>query len=136
MRRYEIPSKHAYFDGTRYYCYNADCLIDRATLKEIDRIPMSNSLTYIPILRCSECGATYFGLITRDLEAEQEITEYAQRVKRDEEERAKIAEQDNAEALAEIREKEAKQEQALQEETDRHSAEKNGDIILPNILTL
>lgn len=133
MRRYAIPDTHAYFDGNGYHCYKIECFIDGASLKEIDRI--SHNLSYTPILRCSECGATYFGVETRDHEAEEEITRYAEAVRSTEEERAKLAEEDNEESIEEIERLEAEQEKALQEETDRHSAEEHGDIILPDILT-
>ncbi len=140
MRRYPEPETHAYPEitpeGIIYHCYKIDCFIDGANLKEIDRIPAYKPMTYTPILRCSECGTIYFGLITHDHEAEEEITKYAEQEKTADEERAELAEQDNTASIAEIIDHEAEQEQTLKEEIDRHSAEKNGDIILPDILTL
>ncbi len=136
MKRYEIPTRTAYHDGTRYHCEKIECFIDGANLKEIDRIPAYKPMSYTPILRCSECGTTYFGLITRDHEIEEEITRNAEQARTAKEERAQLAIQDNAESIEEIERLEAEQEQALKEEIDRHSAEENGDIILPNILTL
>ncbi len=136
MRRYEIPEHMAYHDGTRYYCVNIDCFAERATLKEIDRITAGAPLKYTPILRCSECGATYFGLTTRDLDAEEVIKQHAEKVKRAEEERKQ-----NARTFAEMDaenfyKEEKRRNQEQREEALQHEAEENGDIILPSILTV
>lgn len=135
-RKYPEPRTNAYHDGTRYYCTDIYCYADRVTMKEIDRMPMSHELAYVPILQCAECGATYFGLITRDLEAVEVIKQHAEKVKRAEEERKQ-----NAQILADM-DKEAfykeekRREQEQRKEVLQHEAEENGDIILPNILTV
>lgn len=132
MRRYETPERHAYFNGNSYICYNLDCFIEGANLKEIDRI--SHGMNYTPILRCSGCGKTYFGVPTRDHEAEEEITKYAEQERNALEERAELAIQANEESIEEIERLEAEQEQALREEVEKHASELAGDITIPNII--
>ena len=132
MRRYETPETHAYFNGNSYVCYNLDCFIDGANLKEIDRI--SHGMSYTPILRCSGCGKTYFGVQIRNLEAEEEITKYTEQERTAEEERAQLAIQDNEESIEEIARLEAEQEQALRKEVEEHASELAGDITIPNII--
>lgn len=133
MRRYEIPHRIAYHDGTRYHCQNIECFFDGATLKEIARIPRS-TLMYIPILQCSECGATYFGLDTRNLEAVEVIRQYHEQRERAEEERKQnaitLAEMD-AEAFSK---EEARREQEQREAVEEHESELAGDITIPNII--
>lgn len=133
MRRYDIPKRHAYHDGTRYHCYNVECFADGATLKEIDRSYNTTSLTYTPILRCAECGTTYFGLETRDLEAEKVIQEYHEQRERAEEERKQ-----NAITLARMDaeafyQEEARREREQREEVREHESELAGDLTIPNI---
>lgn len=137
MRRYEIPHQHAYHDGTRYHCVKIECFADGTNLREIDRIP-SQALSYIPVLKCSGCGTTYFGLRTRDLDAIELIKQYHEQCEKAEEERkqnAEIAAEMDAEAFyqeEERREKEIREH----DERERANEEENGDIILPNILTV
>lgn len=132
MRRYDIPKRHAYHDGTRYHCYNVECFSDGATLKEIARIPRS-TLMYIPILRCSECGATYFGLDTCNLEAVEVI-----RKCHEEREQAEKEREQNAITLARMDaeafyQEEAQREKEQREEIAEHESELAGDLTIPNI---
>ena len=133
MRRYEIPHHIAYHDGTRYHCQNIECFLDNATLKEIARIP-SSTLMYIPILQCSECGDTYFGLETRDIEAVEVIRQYHEQRERAEEERKQnaitLAEM-NAEAFSK---EEKRHEQEQREAVEEHESELAGDITIPNVI--
>lgn len=134
MRRYKIPHQYAYHDGTRYHCRNIECFADGAILREIDRDNLG--LYYQPILQCSECGTTYFGLKTRDLEAIELIKQYHEQCEKAEEERkrnAEIAAEMDAEAFYQ---EEERREKEIREEAIRHEEEENGDIILPNILTV
>jgi len=135
MRRYEIPHQHAYHDGTRYHCVKIECFADGTNLREIDRIPFQ-ALSYIPVLKCSGCGATYFGLPSKDLEAVELIKQYHEQREKAEEERKQ-----NAEIVAEMDaeafyKEEERREKAIREEAIRQQEEENGDIILPNILTV
>lgn len=135
MRRYKIPDQHAYHDGNRYHCYNIDCFADNATLKEIDRLKYKPT-TYIPILRCVECGTTYYGVETYDTEADEERKqdrEQREQAEKEREQERKAREHADEEAF--IRE-EARREKAQREECERHQSEMDGDIILPNILTI
>ena len=134
MRRYEIPTHIAYHDGTRYKCQKITCFLDGANLKEIDRIPAYKPMTYTPILRCSECGATYFGLPTHDVEAEKVIQEYH-------EQREKVEEEikQNAITLAEMDaeafyDEEERREQEQREAVEEHESEIAGDITIPNVI--
>lgn len=134
MRRYEIPHRIAYHDETRYHCLKIECFFDGANLKEIDRIPAYKPMTYTPILRCSECGATYFGLPTRDLEAVEVIQQYHEQREKAEEERKQ-----NAITLAEMDaeafdEEEERREQEQREAVEEHESELAGDITIPNII--
>ena len=136
LRRYKIPNQHAYHDGTRYHCRNIECFADGATLREIDRD--NYGLYYMPILKCSICGTTYFGLKTRDLDAVEAIRQYHDQREKAEEERkqnAKILAEMDAEAFYK---EEARREKEIREHDERERAneEENGDIILPNILTV
>lgn len=136
MRRYENPHHHAYHDGTRYHCIKIECFAENAKLREIDRITTGKPLIYIPVLQCSECKATYFGLLTRDLEAVEVIKKYHEQREKAEEERKQnaitLATMDAEAFYAE----EKRREQEQREEVIRHEEEENGDIILPNILTV
>lgn len=137
MRKYPAPVAYAYPEitpeGITYHCYNLECFADNAKLREIDRVEYGTS--YTPILRCSECGKTYYGLRTSDTTAEEEeITKYAEQERTAEEERAQLAMQANEEALNEIERLEAEQEQALREEVNEHASELAGDLTLPNII--
>lgn len=135
MKRYDIPKHSAYHDGTRYHCLKIECFHDGANLKKIDRIQAPYAMTYTPILRCTQCGTTYFGLITHDCDAEEAINEYHEQQKQAEEERTNAVKEDNAAIIEDITRHEEEQEQILREEIERHCAEEDGDIILPHILT-
>lgn len=132
-KKYKVPNHHAYHDGTRYHCIEIECFADGAELREIDRD--NRGVYYMPILQCSECGATYFGLETIDLEAAEVIKKYHEQRERAEEERKQnaitLAEMDKEAFYAE----EKRREKEQREEIIRHEEEENGDIILPNILT-
>lgn len=122
----------AYHDGTRYHCQNIECWTKHSTLKEIER--SNHGMTYTPILKCSECGALYFGLETRDLEAEKIIQEYHEQRERAEEERKQ-----NAITLAEMDaeafyDEEKRREQEQREAVEEHESELAGDLTIPNII--
>ena len=134
MRRYETPETHAYFDGNSYVCYNLDCFIDGANLKEIDRI--SHGISYTPILRCSRCGKTYFGILTSDHEAEEEITRYAEQEEARQEVQKELAIADAEEAYEANMKESEEEERAIMAEVEEHESQENGDIILPNLITV
>jgi len=135
MRKYKIPDQHAYYDGNRYHCYNIDCFTENATLKEIDRVKHHYD-TYKPVLQCTICGKTYYGVETYDTEADEERKQ--EREQREQAEKEREQERKAREQADEIafKQEEARREKAQREECERHQNEINGDIILPNILTI
>lgn len=64
-----IPSGLAYYDGERYHCYEARCMIVNAPVEECGQLPRYDG-RYTPILRCQCCGSLYFGIDTWETETE------------------------------------------------------------------
>lgn len=130
--RKDNPEHSAYFDGQAYHCLNIDCWRDGAKLEECGRLRLTDGVSYIPLLRCEECETVYFGLTHKD---RTEIEAYHECVEKDNAERSRVARADQDESIEEIKAAQKKEEIILRSEVEKHEAEIDGDIILPNLLT-
>lgn len=128
----ECPSRIAHFDGNTYECWNIKCWAKKAELYECGRMINHDEISYTPLLRCKECGTVYFGLPTQDTEEIEAYHEHAENVKK---ELAELAQADDKASIEEIKAAQKKEAEILRSEAEKHQAEIDGDIILPNMLT-
>ena len=145
--RTEEPEHIAYFDGEKYQCYECEStdLIECGGISYLgvwdcptDEIPQYTREAiayYTPVLRCRNCGRTYFGVQTTPptgeavirKTAEERITELEERIARLEETLASVINSRERPAI-----KKPERHEEHREQSPKHEEEY---IILPSIMT-
>ena len=85
------------------------------------------------LLRCTECEAVYFGGYFRDT---SEVEEYRKQEEARQEAQKERAIADAEEAYEANMKESEEEERAIMAEVEEHESQENGDIILPNLITV